>query len=90
MEKQGDYFFWPSLYTGPILGYMTIHVYVKMTVCRYIADPPAALRPTVDLRRSPSPSAGVNKQFNNPIGLYSSSNVQKQQTLVNQSEKSNG
>ena len=45
---------------------------------KFITDPPAALRPTVDLRRSPSPNAGVNKQFNSPIGLYSSANIPKQ------------
>lgn len=45
-------------------------------------EPPAALRPTVDLRRSPSPhslqttNVQATKQFNTPIGLYSSSNRQ--------------
>lgn len=43
-------------------------------------EPPSALRPTVDLRRSPSPhsmhTGGVQavKQFNTPIGLYSNTN----------------
>lgn len=52
-------------------------------------DPPAALRPTVDLRRSPSPNAGVNKQFNSPMGLYSGANIQKQQTLTTNVKESN-
>lgn len=47
-----------------------------------VTEPPAALRPTVDLRRSPSPNTGVNKQFNSPVGLYSGASVQKQQTLT--------
>lgn len=56
-------------------------------------DPPAALRPTVDLRRSPSPNppTSVNKQFNTPAGLYSSANIQKQQNLVKKTgESTNG
>lgn len=57
---------------------------------RFITEPPAALRPTVDLRRSPSPNAGVNKQFNSPSGLYSSANLQTQQNLVMKSEKTDG
>lgn len=59
----------------------------------YIAEPPAALRPTVDLRRSPSPNTvtttTVTKQFNTPAGLYSTANAQKVQ-IVSQAGKSNG
>ncbi|XP_052264867.1 PDZ and LIM domain protein 7-like isoform X2 [Dreissena polymorpha] len=50
-------------------------------------EPPAALRPTVDLRRSPSPNATVKKQFNAPGGLYSTENKQKQQQLIAGPEK---
>lgn len=53
----------------------------------FLTEPPAALRPTVDLRRSPSPNAMVKKQFNNPGGLYSTENKQKQQQLIAGPEK---
>ncbi|XP_052764168.1 PDZ and LIM domain protein Zasp-like isoform X2 [Mya arenaria] len=62
-------------------------------------EPPSALRPTVDLRRSPSPNTmvgagtkgGVVKQFNSPSGLYSATSVQTQMNIpANNDNGTNG